>query len=130
MARKGRTRRAKARKAGYRSGFEEDVATAAEGEGIEFKYESVVLKYVRPAKYKPDFKLKNGILVETKGQFKSSDRTKHLRVRESNPKRDIRFVFMRNNPINKDSTTTYTDWCDEHGFKWALKRIPKGWADE
>ena len=127
--RKSIKRRA-AKAAGYRSGFEQDVAKDLEAKGIEFKYEAVRLEYVRPAKYKPDFKLKNGILVETKGRFTSSDRTKHLLVRDSNPKRDIRFVFMADNTLGKGSTTRYSEWCEQHGFQYALKRVPKEWGEE
>jgi len=44
---------------------------------------------------------------------------------------DIRFVFSNSrNKLNKKSKTTYADWCDKHGFKWADKQIPKSWIDE
>jgi hypothetical protein len=126
-----RGRRAKARQAGYRSGFEHDIAKAAEAEGIKLKFESVTIRYQgAPRRYVPDFKLANGIIVEAKGRFLSTDRTKHLLVKQQHPELDIRFVFMRDNPLNKNSSTRYSDWCNEHGFKYAFKRIPKEWAQE
>lgn len=68
--------------------------------------------------------------METKGRFVAADRSKHLAVKEQHPEHDIRFVFERNNTLNKKSKTTYSMWCDKHGFKWAIKRIPEEWLRE
>lgn len=82
-------------------------------------------------KYTPDFELPNGILIETKGRFTAEDRTKHLNVKRCNPHYDIRFVFQRSkSPLYKGSKTTYAEWCDRHGFKWADKVIPQAWIEE
>lgn len=44
---------------------------------------------------------------------------------------DIRFVFQNpKNKLYKRSKTTYADWCDKHGFKWATKVIPSSWFKE
>jgi hypothetical protein len=78
-----------------------------------------------------DFELPNGILIETKGRFKPADRTKHLLIKQQHPELDIRFVFSNShNTLSKKSSTTYADWCDKHGFKWADKQIPRSWIDE
>lgn len=81
--------------------------------------------------YTPDFVLANGIIVETKGRFITSDRQKHLMIKEQHPDLDIRFVFSNpNSKLYKGSKTTYADWCDKHGFKWAKEEIPLEWIKE
>jgi hypothetical protein len=117
----------------YRSGFEAKVQKAVEVVGFRVKYEFITLSYKVPEswhKYTPDFLLTNGIIVEAKGIFDSDDRKKHLLVREQHPDKDIRFVFQRDQRIYKGSATRYSDWCDKHDFKYALKEIPKEWLDE
>ena len=104
-------------------------------EDAKFEYEPHRIYYEVPAKkkfYTPDFQLlDNGIYLEFKGYFRPENRETALNVRRSNPDLDIRFVFQ--NPkvkINKKSKTTYADWCDQHGFMWADKFVPKEWIDE
>ena len=123
-----------AKKYGFKSGLEENISKQIESKGIAVEYESEKVAYVIPASehtYNPDFKLPNGIRVETKGRFVLADRKKHLLVKEQNPNLDIRFVFSNSkNKINKKSKTTYGDWCDKHGFKYADKEIPDSWFSE
>ena len=123
-----------AKKYGFKSGLEENISQQIEGKGIEVKYESEEVSYVVPASehnYHPDFKLPNGIRVETKGRFVLADRKKHLLVKEQNPQLDIRFVFSNSkNKISKKSKTTYGMWCEKHGFKYADKEIPQSWFSE
>ena len=123
-----------AKKYGFKSGLEENISKQTESKGIAVEYESEKVAYVIPASehtYNPDFKLPNGIRVETKGRFVIADRKKHLLVKEQNPNLDIRFVFSNSkNKINKKSKTTYGDWCDKHGFKYADKEIPDSWFSE
>ena len=123
-----------AKKYGFKSGLEENISKQIESKGITVEYESEKVAYVIPASehtYNPDFKLPNGIRVETKGRFVLADRKKHLLVKEQNPNLDIRFVFSNSkNKINKKSKTTYGDWCDKHGFKYADKEIPDSWFSE
>ena len=136
MAKRGRRgfeRRKAAQRAGFRSAFEQEVARQAEESGIEFQYEpdGLIIEWQPSAKkYKPDFILPNGIIVETKGRFTVFDRMKHLAIREQHPELDIRFVFQYNNRLDRRSRTTYGEWCDKHGIKWAMKYIPKEWYDE
>ena len=123
-----------AKKYGFKSGLEENISQQIEGKGIEVKYESEEVSYIIPASehtYHPDFRLPNGIRVETKGRFVLADRKKHLLVKEQNPQLDIRFVFSNSkNKINKKSKTTYGMWCEKHGFKYADKEIPQSWFEE
>lgn len=104
-----------------------------DGRGIPYLYEQEKIDYIQPAKsrkYTPDLKIGN-IYIEVKGEFVVEDRMKHLHIRESNPELDIRFCFGNpNSKINSKSKTRYRDWCDQHGFKWCHRRIPKEWVNE
>lgn len=119
---------------GYRSGLEDKVASQLEGENIPFEYEAFKIHFVQPIKkrtYTPDFKLPNGIIIETKGRFVTADRLKHLWVKDQHPHLDIRFVFSNPNAkLYKGSPTTYAAWCEKHDFKYAAKLIPKAWLAE
>ena len=123
-----------AKKYGFKSGLEESVSNQIASRGLSVEYESEEVSYIIPASehtYHPDFKLPNGIRVETKGRFVLADRKKHLLVKQQNPELDIRFVFTNSkNKINKKSKTTYADWCEKNGFKYADKTIPDSWFDE
>ncbi len=119
---------------GYRSGLEKANQDHLKRLGISYGYESRKIPFVEPEKkrsYTPDFFLKNGIIVETKGRFLSADRRKHLLVQEQHPDLEIRFVFSRGaSPIYKGSKTTNAKWAEKHGFMWAEKLIPEVWMME
>ena len=123
-----------ARKHGFKSGLEESISNQIDSKGIVVAYESEKIPYIIPASkhtYNPDFKLPNGIFVETKGRFVPADRKKHLLVKEQHPELDIRFVFTSSkNKISKASKTSYADWCDKNGFKYSDKFIPEEWFNE
>ena len=120
-----------AKKYGFKSGLEETISQQIESQGIKVEYETEKVPYIIPASnhtYSPDFKLPNGIRVETKGRFVAADRKKHLLVKEQNPNIDIRFVFSNSkNKITKKSKTTYGDWCEKNGYKYSDKIIPNEW---
>lgn len=121
-------------KQGFRSGLEETLAAQLAAAGVAYEYEELKINFVSPAKkhaYTPDFKLPNGIIVETKGRFLTEDRQKHLLVKAQHPHLDIRFVFSNSRTkINKRSTTTYADWCLKNGFQFADKTAPVEWLKE
>lgn len=121
-------------KHGFRSGLEEAIANSLTSKGVGFLFEKLVIPYVKPekaAKYTPDFKLDNGIIIESKGRFLTEDRQKHLLVQKQHPEYDIRFVFSYSKTkISKRSPTTYAMWCEKHGFKYADKDIPDAWLKE
>lgn len=123
-----------AAKYGFRSGLEERIAEQLDQLGVEYTYEKLKLKYIRPASehvYTPDFVIANGIIVETKGRFLLADRMKHIMVKKHNPDLDIRFVFSNSNArISKASKTTYAMWCRKNGYKFADKTIPEEWLNE
>lgn len=121
-------------KYGFRSGLEEAIAEKLTSKGVGFTFEELVIPYVKPekpAKYTPDFKLANGIIIESKGRFLTEDRQKHLLVKAQHPEHDIRFVFSNSKTkISKRSKTTYADWCIKNGFLYADKDIPDAWLKE
>lgn len=91
-------------------------------------YEPFSIRFIKDHRYVPDYVLPNRIIIEVKGRFTSVDRKKHILIKEqSGGEWDIRFVFMRNNTLNKNSDTTYTDWCDKHDFLWAIGKVPEEW---
>lgn len=117
----------------FRSGLEKRTADFLNKRKVKFRYEEVKLKWqdLRMRTYTPDFVLSNGIIIETKGRFISSDRTKHLFVKAQHPELDIRFVFS--NPrakLYKGAKSSYGDWCDKHGFQYAKETIPVEWLKE
>ena len=131
--RKNRSRKQAARANGYRSGLEEDIDTALKSHNINGEYEQHTIRYTKPATqhtYTPDFRLPNGIYIETKGRFVTEDRKKHVLIKSQHPELDIRFVFQNSkNKIRKGSKTTYADWCVKHGFQFADKTIPSAWLE-
>ena len=118
----------------YRSKLERRVAESVEARGCDCEYEPVEIRYTIPARvagYVPDFRLRNGIIVEVKGRWDAADRRKHEFVRAEHPELDIRFVFS--NPwarISKESDTTYADYCDKKGWLYAKGSIPSSWLEE
>jgi len=124
-----KTKKKSHRSNGYRSRFEERLALGLQKRGVDFSYEAERFLYKVERHYTPDFIFPNGVIVEVKGYFTSADRTKHLKVREYNPNLDIRFCFQNaRNKLNKTSKTTYSDWCEKHGFQWCERVIPEEWV--
>jgi len=127
------SKKAVAAKYGFRSGLEMTIDESLKEKGIDGEYEQHIIEYVKPEthhKYHPDFKLPNGIFVETKGRFLADDRKKHLLIKKQHPELDIRFLFQNSkSKISKGSKTTYGMWCDKHGFQYADKEIPEDWLN-
>lgn len=123
-----------ARVGAFRSGLEDRNAAAMDKLGVAYDFEMFHIKYVVPsrdAKYTPDFVLRNGIIVETKGIWEVDDRKKHLLIREQYPELDIRLVFSNSkSKIYKGSPTSYADFCTKHGIQFADKLIPRDWFKE
>ena len=118
---------------GFRSGLEQDIAAQLSANGINPKYEELKLKYKvnKEHSYTPDFPVSSKIIIETKGRFLTSDRMKMLLIKEQYPNYDFRFVFSNSKArISKISNTTYGQWCERNGFKYADKFIPQSWIDE
>lgn len=132
------TRRQVARKHGFRSGLEEDIMGYLESKKIDHSYESEKIEYVQPEvhrKYTPDFvliKRKGGkMYLESKGRWEKSDRAKFDWIFEQYPDLDLRFIFQNPNAkLYKGSKTTYSQYCDKKGWKWAKLTVPDEWLKE
>ena len=126
-------RRRHAIKNGYRSGLEDDIAKDLKDRGVNFEYEKLKVQrqLLENKTYTPDFKLPNGIIIESKGRFVQADRKKHLIIQDQHPFLDIRFVFSNSrSKLYKGAKSTYGDWCNKHGFLYADKRIPDEWLTQ
>ena len=119
---------------GFRSGLEDLNAEVLHQHGVDVEYEAYKLRFSQPQKmrtYTPDFILPNGIIIETKGHFTTADRQKHLMIKECHPGLEVRFVFSNGNTtISKTSRTSYGDWANHKGFRWATSTIPTTWINE
>ena len=123
--------------AGYRSGLEEDISYELSALGIPVVYEKDKVAFEWPkrlASYTPDFRLPkpNGFFyLETKGLWVTTDRQKHVLIKQQHPNLDLRFLFQNARAkLYKGSKTTYADFATKNGFVWAHKRIPDEWVDE
>jgi hypothetical protein len=117
----------------FKSKFEARIYGEATERGDALEYEPADLKlpYVIQSVYLPDFRLPNGIIVETKGAFMYEDRRKMLLVKQAHPELDIRMVFQRSeNPLRKGAKMTYAGWAEANGFQWAEGKIPEEWFKE
>lgn len=120
-------------KYGFRSGLEEDLQSQIAAAGKPVVYEKLVIPWTlqKSCTYRPDFVLPNGIIIEGKGRFLTSDRQKHLIVKAQEPDLDIRFVFSNANArISKTSSTTYAAWCHQKGFLFHHRVIDPKWFRE
>lgn len=115
----------------YRSKYEGRIA---KNSPKTVEYEPFKIEYQPKLKrYTPDFKLPNGIIVEAKGRFRTSEeRTKMICVRDQNPQYDIRFLFMDANlRLYKGAKLTHGEWATKNGFQWAEGDfIPPQWIKE
>lgn len=121
---------------GKRSRLEEKVECSLKrklgrGRG-SFLYEKSKLKYTLYKNYIPDFEvtLKDGtsFFIEVKGYLRPTDRTKMAAVKRDNPEVDIRFIFPKDNKLNKSSPTTYSQWAYKNGFPYYIGTdVPKEW---
>ncbi len=118
----------------FKSQLEARNAGHLEQLGEKIDYETIKIPYTVPESqhsYKPDFRLRNGIIVEVKGKLEPKDRAKHLLIQLQHPQLDVRFVFQRPfDVIYKGSKTTYADWAEKHGFRWAKLVVPEPWVLE
>ena len=113
----------------FRSKLEQSVASVLDQVGAKYEYESCKVAYTIQHLYNPDFVLVNGVMLETKGYWDAEDRRKIKAVMRDNPDIDLRMVFQAPyNKISKKSKTTYAQWCEKHGIKWAAAHaIPIDW---
>jgi hypothetical protein len=130
----------------YRSKYEANIAKDLKARKIKFEYETIKIPYYLSKKgrckfcssgvvfvhkvYTPDFII-GSLIIEAKGRFVSSDRTKMLAAKEANPNLDIRMLFMRDQWCTKKKRKRYSDWCNDHNIPFAFgTAIPKSWLRE
>ena len=117
-----------------RSKLEQRIADNLTDRGVTYLYEKDKVSYVIPESehvYTPDLRLKHRKwLIEVKGRMRDSDISKMLHVKASNPDLDVRFIFQRDQPLRRGSRKKYSDWCREHGFLYAIGKVPQEWLDE
>ena len=65
----------------FRSGLEERFGKLLDNQAIPYLYEVDRIDYTVKSRYTPDFSLPNGVIIETKGFFKPSDRSKHIAIK-------------------------------------------------
>ena len=121
------------RKGKYKSGLEATTAELMAKANLRAEYEPDTFPYVKQSHYTPDFKIRDNVFIETKGEFSPSNRANMLAFREQHPEIEIRFIFGNsNNRLYRGSKTTYKEWADRHGFKWADIRegLPTDWWKE
>lgn len=119
----------------FKSGIEEDTFDYLKRRqkplGFEARYESEQLDYQLEGTYTPDFVLTfpdgHKRYIETKGYLDENARRKMVAVRKSNPDKDIRILFVRDNPLRKGAKQTYSAWAERIGYPWAIKTIPEEW---
>ena len=110
-----------------KSKFEKRFYEEATKRGLDLGYEKDRLSYSLHLDYKPDWKVRDGFYIETKGKFDYTERRKMAAVCAANPNVEVRMVFMRNQKLGKGSKMTYGEWCDKHGIKWSVfPEIPLG----
>lgn len=110
-----------------RSGFERTLAADLKRAKVPFEYEPDKIPYTVDHTYCPDFKLSNGVYIEAKGFFRPNDLVKLRAVKYQHPELDIRLVFMYPNRKIPGQKTTHEQWCERHGFPWAVGKIPEEW---
>jgi hypothetical protein len=121
------------RRGKFRSGLEAKAAQMILKAGLGADYEVDTFPYVKQSHYTPDFRIRENVYIETKGEFSSSNRANMLAFREQHPKVEIRFLFGNaDNKLYRGSKTTYGEWSEKHGFKWAdiRKGLPAHWWKE
>ena len=96
-------------------------------------YEPDRLKFKQPEAirtYIPDWKVRDGVYIETKGKLTVDDRKKMKWVKEQYPDY-IFYIFFQNARVKlrKGSKTSYGDWATKAGFIWSDKRagLPAEW---
>lgn len=130
-----------------RSGYEQKIINHLIDVGLPYAYEAVQLTYTTKVtngncrvceangyqsdvyqlrKYTPDLLLPNGIIVEIKGKFTAQKRNHMRQLVKDNDHRDIRFIFMADNPFGgAKPRKRYSDWARALGIQCAV--VPVNW---
>lgn len=139
----------------YRSRFEGTVAAMLSKTGVTWDYEKLAVKYddvlrgssctacggtdiVKSRVYTPDFviytspsKQEIRLILEVKGRFLGSDRTKILSVlatpRNCITRENFRIVFMYDNWLTNRKKVRYSGWCERNEIMYSVGKLGTGW---
>ena len=114
----------------FRSGLEQRIADNLAKRKCEYEYEPMSVAYFVEYKYKPDFVLPNGVIVEAKGYFRYKEQRMHRSIKEQHPELDIRFVFSNVNSRVQGSRLTCANWCKKHNFLYSEEIVPHEWTKD
>ena len=114
----------------FRSGLEQRIADNLAKRKCEYEYEPMSVAYFVTHKYKPDFVLPNGVIVEAKGYFRYKEQRMHRSIKEQHPELDIRFVFSNVNSRVQGSRLTCANWCKKHNFLYSEEIVPHEWTKD
>jgi hypothetical protein len=111
----------------YKSKLESAFAELLSKNGVQATYEARRFEFVRMAHYLPDWEVTPTLYIETKGYFSPRNRGDLLSFREQHPGVEIFLVFEEpRNRLSSKSKTTYSEWCEKHGFRWSsIDKFPK-----
>ena len=112
---------------GFRNQFEERLGSFLDDRRVAYEYETLVLSYTLEGKYKPDFILPNGIIIEAKGFFRTNAQRTLRAVKKKHPKLDIRLVFYNQNQKVQGSKLKCYEWAVKYKFEFANGSIPEEW---
>jgi hypothetical protein len=114
----------------FKSNLEQKFAELLLKKGLKAEYEPETFRYQRIAHYTPDWRIRPGVFIETKGYFSPANRGHLLSFREQHPGITICLAFQSaSNRLNARSKTTYGEWATKNGFKWCdlQKGFPSEW---
>jgi len=114
---------------GFRNQFEERLGSFLDDRRIAYEYETLILGYTLEGKYKPDFILPNGIIIEAKGFFRLTAQRILKAIKKQHPDLDIRFIFYDCNKKVQGSNLTCKAWATKYNFKFANRNIPEEWIE-
>lgn len=105
-----------------RSKLEENFERILVDWNVSYQYEVTTIPYIIPEsnhKYKVDWTLPNGILVETKGYLSDhAERNKYVLIKKQHPEIDLRFVFSNPNKLCGGMKKKHWQWAEENKYKW------------
>lgn len=118
-----------------RSLLEKTIEKFLKKKKLKFEYERLRIPYKIEKEYVTDFVLQKfdgtPMIIEVKGWFKPSDRTKMKLVKQQNPHLDIRFIFQQDNYLTKKKGKRYSDWAKSNNFPYYVgEDLPKEWIKE
>jgi hypothetical protein len=84
----------------------------------------------RQSSYTPDFKIRDKVYIEAKGNFTPTNRTRLVAFAEEYPDVTIFLLFQRDNWITRRKVSRYSSWATSHGVRFAIgEKPPNEWFE-